>query len=101
MCITPNPHAQRLNIATIGDRDTRETFEVTKTVWDHNGTLYVSLALLGEEASDLDTSAMKRALRLARRCLIHPEKTRSSQLIRTYTDDSGVEKIVIAVSRLP
>lgn len=99
--LTPNPHAKTLGIATIGDTDRHETFRVVSTVWDSNGTLFVTIENLSEqikESQDLTSTDLERARRLARRCLMYPEKTRSSRLIRHKLADARLQ-MLFAVSR--
>lgn len=104
MCVTPNPYARELGIATVGDTDRSGRFTVVETFWDSNGTLTVTVEDASETApashADYERHTLERARRLARRCLMHPEKTRSSRVLRSTTTDSGALRTAFAVSRL-
>ena len=103
MSITPNPHAATLGIATNGDRDRFDTFEVVSTVWDHNGILFVEVTdITGSHRSveDLPRRDIERARALARRCLMHPEKTRCAPLRGTRYDNQHRLVLKFAVSRI-
>ena len=88
---------------TIHDQSRDGLLEIADTAWDHNGTLRVTVReLIGGGAiswpgGKLPVAAMRR---LARRALDHPDKTRSSRLIRTFEDQS-CGFATFAVSRLP
>lgn len=105
MCITPNPRAKELGIATVGDTDRYGAFEVTRTWWDSNGTLFVTVLDISDDPksdpSQYATKDLKRARALARRCLIHPEKIRSARLVRRFTrEEPQKPTLEFAVSRL-
>lgn len=76
--------------------------QIVDTSWDSNGTLTVTVR---EMIGGLDQWGLPKRLviermrRLARRCLMYPEKTRSSRLIRTFYAD-GCGYATFAVSRL-
>lgn len=101
MSLTPNPHAEALGIATVGDTDTKETFKVVSTVWDHNGTLFVEVIdTTGHTAPQaLQPKDIERARALARRCLMQPEKTQSSPMRDIKLENNQI-KLKFAVSRL-
>ena len=82
----------------VGDTNRAGTMEVISTDWDHNGTLRVTIAGPWPRTQKTDDAAR----RLARRCLMYPELTRSSRLIRvdTLLDDKGRVRVTFAVSRL-
>lgn len=101
MCVTPNPHARALNIATIGDTDRLDTFEVVVAAWDSNGTLHVTIKSTDEKVlslDDLEDRDIERARRLARRCLMHPEKTRSAAMRYSQLVEKSLQ-MTFAVSR--
>lgn len=103
MTITPNPHAATLGIATNGDRDRLNTFKVTSTVWDHNGILHVEVTdLTGQHGcvEDLPRRDIERARALARRCLMHPERTRCAPLCGSHHNDQHRLVLKFAVSRM-
>lgn len=101
---TPDPHARDKGIATIGDTDRAGTLEVLSTSWDHNGTLTVVITTRGELSRYalgmfLRERDITRARRLAKKCLMHPEQTRSVKvaLIKRQGTDTH---LTIDVSRL-
>ena len=85
---------------TIGDVNRDGTLRITDTAWDSNGTLRVTVEDLigtGCRVGGLDIRAMRR---LARRALEHPELTRSSRLVRTFTTPWRTTCATFSVSRL-
>lgn len=80
---------------TIGDRNRAGDLEITDTAWDHNGTMRVTVRELTGQC-EIDVAAARR---LARRAIHHPEKTRSSRVIRTWFAQ-GSTHVTFAVSRL-
>lgn len=101
MCVTPNPHARELGIATVGDSDRPGKFMVTKTFWNSDGVLYVTIQENTGEAihiNELLGKDLERARALARRCLMHPEKTRSAAVENSEFADGNLN-ITFAVSR--
>ena len=90
-------------VATIGDTNRDGTLRIVDTAWDGNGTLRVTVEDLlgpGGRVGGLDVRAMRR---LARKALMHPEKTRSARVIRKgCTPGCGCGRAVVtfAVTRL-
>lgn len=88
---------------TIRDASRDGLLVITDTAWDHNGTLRVTVAEMIGERLDPDSrryrNTVKRARRLARRAIMHPEKTRSSRLLRSWYA-TGQTHFTFAVSRL-
>lgn len=82
----------------VGDTNRAGTMEVTATHWDSNGTLTVTVAAPWPRTQKTEDAAR----RLARRCLMYPEKTRSSRLVWVpqTLDDRGRVRLTFAVSRL-
>lgn len=82
----------------VGDTNRAGTMEVTATHWNSNGTLYVTVACPWPRTQKTEDAAR----RLARRCIMYPEKTRSSRLIRVSDtlDDANRMFLTFAVSRL-
>lgn len=103
MTITPNPLAPSLGIATNGDQDRLNTFEITSTVWDHNGILYVEVTdITGQHQSveDVPRRDIQRARALARRCLMYPERTRCAPLRGSHLNTQHRLVLKFAVSRM-
>lgn len=82
----------------VGDTSRDGKLQVVATDWDHNGTLRVTVACPFPRTQKSDEAAR----RLARRCLMYPEKTRSSRLIHVspIVDDAYRILLTFAVSRL-
>ncbi len=84
---------------TVGDRSHDGQLEITETRWDGNGTLTVTVRELVGARAWPDGLPVERMRRLARRALMHPEKTRSARVVKRLTS-SGFDHVVVAVSRL-
>lgn len=80
---------------TIHDTNRAGTLEIMDTAWDSNGTLRVTVRDMTYNGRD-NVAAMRR---LARRALMHPERTRNSKVIRRFRVD-GCPYITFAVSRM-
>lgn len=89
------------NTLELGDYSTDGLLQVMDTSWDSNGTLRVTVR---ERIGGLSSWALPKRLviarmrRLARRCLMYPEKTRSSRVVREFHAD-GCFYVTFAVSR--
>lgn len=86
-------------IAEIGDGTPDGMLVIADTAWDSNGTLRVTVRLLGRGSDFVGGFPLRRARRLARRAIMHPEKTRSARVLRTFTA-GGCDFVTFAVSRL-
>ena len=87
---------------SIGDRSSDGLLEIVDTRWDGNGTMYVTVReLIGgfESWTVRHTNVIRRMRRLARRALMYPEQTRSSQVTKVW-DAHGCAYVTFAVSRL-
>lgn len=84
---------------TIGDRSRDGLLEIADTNWDSNGTLRVTVRELIGTGCWVGGLPIRRMRALARRAIAHPEKTRSSRLIRTFSS-GGCDYATFAVSRL-
>jgi len=84
---------------TIGDRTRDGLLEITDTHWDHNGTLLVTVRELIGSGGWTGGLPLERMRRLARTALPHPEKTRSSRVVRQWSAQ-GCDHVTFAVSRL-
>lgn len=86
----------------IGDTSRDGLLQITDTNWNHNGTLRVTVReMIGqrwEEYPGGRNNVIRRARTLARRALPHPERTRSSKVIRTWVAE-GESHVTFAVSR--
>ncbi len=85
---------------TIGDRTRDGLLEITDTRWDSNGTLFVTVRELIGTGCWTGGLPIARMRRLARRALAHPDKTRSSRVVRRWSAQ-GCDHVTFAVSRLP
>jgi len=72
--------------------------EIVETYWNHNGTLFVTVACPFPRTQKSDDAAR----RLARRALMYQEKTRSSRItnVSETLDDKFRIRVTFAVSRL-
>lgn len=84
---------------TIGDRTRDGLLEITDTRWDSNGTMFVTVRELIGSGCWVGGLPIDRMRRLARRAIAHPEKTRSSRLVRQWSAQ-GSDHATFAVSRL-
>jgi hypothetical protein len=83
---------------TTGDISRDGCYQIVDTRWDSNGTMFVAVReRYGVRV--IDQSMLQAMRRLARRAVDHPEKTRSSKLVRTFYADS-CSYATFAVSRL-
>lgn len=86
----------------IGDMSRDGLLQITDTNWDHNGTLKVTVReMIGQRWEDYPggrNNVIRRARTLARRALMYPEKTRSSEVVRTWFAE-GSSHVTFAVSR--
>jgi hypothetical protein len=85
---------------TIGDRTRDGLLEITDTHWDHNGTLRVTVRELIGSGCWIGGLPLDRMRRLARTAIPHPEKTKSSRVVRR-SSQYGCDYVTFAVSRLP
>lgn len=89
-----------MGILEIGDTSRDGLLQITDTRWDGNGTLFVTVReLIGTKCwrGGLPIGRMRR---LARRAIAHPNKTRSSRTVRTWSA-MGCDHVTFAVSRIP
>ena len=83
--------------AKIHDCNPSGTVQIVDTMWDHNGTLRVTVReMIGEY--DPPACRLRQARRLARRAIMYPEDTRSSAVVRRFYAD-GSTHWTFAVSR--
>lgn len=86
----------------IGDYSRDGLLQITDTHWDGNGTLNVTVReLVGqrwEEYPGNGKNVLRRARTLARGALVHPNKTRSSAIVRRWFAN-GCSHVTFAVSR--
>lgn len=90
------------NTLALGDLSRDGLLQIMDTSWDSNGTLTVTVRerIGGFNAWGIpERLVIERMRRLARRCIMYPEKTRSSRLIRKFHAD-GCGYATFAVSRL-
>lgn len=82
---------------SVGDTSRNGRYRIIDKVWDHNGTMFVTVGLTtSQPVSGRDIEAMRR---LARRAVAMPHLTKSSRVVdRRYHD--GVVRVRFAVSRL-
>ena len=83
----------------IGDRSEDGLLEIVDTRWDGNGTMFVSVRMLGRAEDFTHGFPVRRARTLARRALSLPENTRSSRVTRRWTY-GACDYATFAVSRL-
>ena len=86
--------------AEIYDTSRCGTFQIMDTNWDSNGTLNVTVReTIGHDCLDMSGERMVKAMRrLARRAIHHPERTRSSRVVRRG-NYYGCATVTFAVSR--
>lgn len=84
---------------TIGDTSRDGLLEITDTRWDSNGTMFVTVRELIGAGCWVGGLPVERMRRLARRAIAHPDKTRSSRVVRTWKQ-GGSDHVTFAVSRL-
>lgn len=83
---------------TIGDRTRDGLLEIVDTNWNGDGTLFVTVREMVGHNCLAGGFPVERARRLARRALMHPDKTRSSRVVKRFTA-GGCEHVTFAVSR--
>lgn len=86
-------------VLTIGDRSRDGLLEIADTRWDHNGTMFVTVRELIGTGCWVGGLPIERMRRLARRAIHHPDRTRSSRVVRQHSHD-GCDYVTFAVSRL-
>ncbi len=86
-------------VLTVGDSTPDGLLVITDTAWDSNGTLRVTVRERMGAGCWTGGLPMRRMRRLARRAIHHPDKTRSSRVLRRWTAN-GCEHVTFAVTRL-
>lgn len=84
---------------SIGDRSNDGLLEIADTSWDSNGTLSVTVRELIGSSCWAGGLPVRRMRTLARSAICHPEKTRSSSIVRKFSA-GGCDYVTFAVSRL-
>ena len=87
-------------VLTIGDTSRDGLLQIIDTNWDSNGTMRVTVRELIGTGCWVGGLPIQRMRALARRAIDHPEKTRSSRVIRKFSY-GGCDFVTFAVSRLP
>jgi hypothetical protein len=83
----------------IGDTTPDGLLQITDTRWDSNGTMFVTVRELVGSGCWNGGLPVERMRRLARRAISHPDKTRSSRVVRRWAAQ-GSDHVTFAVSRL-
>jgi hypothetical protein len=84
---------------TIGNTSRDGLLQITETRWDHNGTLYVTVRELIGHGCWIGGLPIERMRNLARTAIPHPDKTRSSRVVRRWSH-GGCDHVTFAVSRI-
>jgi hypothetical protein len=87
------------NALTIGDTNRDGLLQITDTRWDSNGTMFVTIRERIGSGCWTGGLPLAQMRVLARRALPHPEKTRSSRVVRRWSH-GGCDHVTFAVSRL-
>jgi hypothetical protein len=83
---------------TIGDTSRDGLLQIVDTSWNHNGTMHVTVRELIGHHCWIGGVPIEKMRRLARRAIHHPDKTRSSRVVRkSYSE--GCDYVTFAVSR--
>lgn len=82
-------------VKEIGDGTRDGLLEIADTRWDGNGTLFVTVR---EMIGQRENFPVRRGRALARSAIHHPDKTRSSRVVRQWWDGSQT-RATYAVSR--